>query len=106
MNGSLQSSIMYSTFEQWLQNSAPQAIMKFLSIQYFSKVMKETHGFETGRKSSGVFYKNVELKSNVSGDKVEEKSTAVEKTTSTIEVSGWNSQSPFEDRWAPIDTAK
>jgi len=102
MNGSLQSSIMYSTFEQWLQNSAPQAIMKFLSIQYFSKVMKETHGFETGRKSSGVFYKNVELKSNVSGDKVEEKSTAVEKTTSTIDVSGWNPQTPFEDRWASI----
>jgi len=104
MNGSLQSSIMYSTFAQWLQNSAPQAIMKFLSIQYFSKVMKETHGFETGRKSSGVFYKNVEWKSSTT--KVEEQSTAVEKTTSTINVSGWNPQTPFEDRWAPIDTAK
>ena len=100
MNGSLQSSIMYSTFSQWLQNSAPESVAKLLSIQYFSKVMKETHGFETSRKTAGVFYKNVEWKSSTT--KVEEQSTAVEKTTSTIEVSGWNPQSPFEDRWAPL----
>ena len=102
-NGSLQSSIMYSTFEKWLQNSAPQALMNLLSIQYFSKVMKETHGFETSRKSAGVFYKNVEWKDSTTN--VEEKSTAVE-NTSTKEISGWNPQSPFEDRWAPIHTAK
>jgi len=99
-NGSLQSSIMYSTFEKWLQNSAPQALMNLLSIQYFSKVMKEKHGFETGRKSAGVFYKNVEWKDST--NKVEEKSTVVEKTTSNNEVSWWNPQSPFEDRWASV----
>jgi hypothetical protein len=87
--GILQSSLVYTEFETWLGACAPRELSVILSTQHFSKVMKENHGFETIRKAAGMFYKQVCWKPKT----IQEPQQVL---------SAWNSQSPFENRWATV----
>jgi hypothetical protein len=85
----LQSSIVYTRFESWLEARGPKELSEILSTQHFSKIMKENHGFETIRKAAGMFYKQICWKPKT----IQEPQQVL---------SAWNSQSPFENTWATV----
>jgi len=58
LHNEIQSSVLYDTFIQWASKRYDH-LASVITIQYFSKQMKDVHKFKTHRKASGVFYMDI-----------------------------------------------